>query len=134
MKNINTYSLIPCYNESKTERCTNCSLLHAVKSLPNGIETTLTNLISKVLEPAAEAYGKPIQVVKGFRCPNYFNRLNLPRQNAYVRGEAVDISVPEPVEGTLSDELQKLYSILQSLATCEVVLYDTYIHIERRTL
>lgn len=93
MEKFTKQSLISCYNESKTERCTNCSLLHAVKSLPNGIETTLTNLISKVLEPAAEAYGKPIQVVKGFRCP-----------------------------------------ILQSLATCEVVLYDTYIHIERRTL
>jgi hypothetical protein len=130
MKNFNTCSLIPCYNESKAERCINCSLLHAVKSLPNGIETTLTNLISKVLEPAAEAYGKPIQVVKGFRCPNYFNRLNLPRQNPYVRGEAVDITVPELVEGPLSEELQKLYSILQSLGTCtELVLHDTYIHV-----
>lgn len=55
----------------------------------------------------------------------------MPSQKKVVRASFL---VPELVEGTLSDELQKLYSILQSLATCEVVLYDTYIHIEKRTL
>jgi len=124
MKNYNTCDLIPCFNLNKADRCANCVLARAVKSLPNGIETNLMALVTQVLDPAAEAYGEQIMVLQGFRCPNYFNRLNLPRQNAYVTGEAIDITA-----GSLADNSKLADIIAKQAKFDQMVIHPDHLHI-----
>ena len=58
-------------------------------------EENLRSLIENVLDPLREAYGKPIRVTSGYRCPK-LNRLVGGNPNSqHMRGEAADIVAGE---------------------------------------
>lgn len=53
----------------------------------------MTRLIKVVLDPLREAYGKPITVNSGYRCPALNKAVNGSRNSQHMTGEAVDITV-----------------------------------------
>lgn len=53
----------------------------------------MTRLIKVVLEPLREAYGKPITVNSGYRCPALNKAVKGSRNSQHMTGEAVDITV-----------------------------------------
>ena len=53
----------------------------------------LTTLVDKVLDPLREAYGKPIKVNSGYRCP---------KLNKAVGGSATSQHAPSSRAGTIS--------------------------------
>lgn len=76
--------LIKCYQDDEGARCGcdekdkndkkfKCPLQGAAMKLPNGIDDNVKALIEVVLEPVAEAYGKPLKIVEGFVCPRRCN-------------------------------------------------------------
>ena len=72
---------------------------------------SLTALIEKVLDPLREAYGKPIIVNSGYRCPKLNAAVGGAASSQHVKGEAADIrSVADTPE-----ENKKLYDLIIKL-------------------
>ena len=80
--------MIRCHQEDAEGRCWDrlgktgrdgeeevfeCPLNGPAMKLPNGIEDNVKALMEVVLEPVAEAYGKPLKIVEGFVCPRRCN-------------------------------------------------------------
>jgi len=72
---------------------------------------SLTALIEKVLDPLREAYGKPIIVSSGYRCPKLNAAVGGSASSQHVKGEAADIrSVADTPE-----ENKKLFDLIVKL-------------------
>lgn len=72
---------------------------------------SLTALIDKVLDPLREAYGKPIIVTSGYRCPKLNAAVGGSASSQHVKGEAADIrSVADTPE-----ENKKLFDLIVKL-------------------
>jgi hypothetical protein len=55
------------------------------------VANSLKALVEKVLDPLREAYGKPIIVTSGYRCPALNKAVGGAASSQHVKGEAVDI-------------------------------------------
>lgn len=72
---------------------------------------SLTALIDRVLDPLREAYGKPIIVTSGYRCPKLNAAVGGSASSQHVKGEAADIrSVADTPE-----ENKKLFDLIVKL-------------------
>ena len=69
----------------------------------------LTVLVDKVLDPLREAYGKPIKVNSGYRCPKLNKAVGGSATSQHVLGQAADIT------GGSKAENKKLFDLLRSL-------------------
>jgi uncharacterized protein YcbK (DUF882 family) len=72
------------------------------------IERSLTALVEKVLDPLREAYGKPIIVTSGYRCPKLNAIVGSTPSSQHVKGEAADI---KSVHDT-PEENKKLFDLI----------------------
>lgn len=72
---------------------------------------SLNLLINNVLDPLREAWGAPIQVTSGYRCPELNRAVGGSNTSQHVLGEAVDIKA---VPGTKANN-KKLYKLIQDL-------------------
>ena len=75
------------------------------------IERSLTALVEKVLDPLREAYGKPIIVTSGYRCPKLNAIVGSTPSSQHVKGEAADIKTIEDTP----EENKKLYDLIVKL-------------------
>ena len=75
------------------------------------IERSLTALVEKVLDPLREAYGKPIIVTSGYRCPRLNAIVGSTPSSQHVKGEAADI---KSVQDT-PEENKKLFDLIVKL-------------------
>ena len=69
----------------------------------------MTALVDNVLDPLREAYGKPITVNSGFRCPALNKAVKGSATSDHMTGRAADITGGSP------DENKKLFYLIQSL-------------------
>ena len=71
----------------------------------------LTALVDNVLDPLREAYGKPIRITSGYRCPRLNEAVKGSPTSDHMQGLAADIV------GTLAtrEENRKLFYLIQSL-------------------
>lgn len=83
-----------------------------IKNTPSKeVTNSLTALIEKILDPLREAYGKPIIVDSGYRCPQLNAAVGGAASSQHVKGEAADIR-------TLTDtpaENKKLFDLIIKL-------------------
>ena len=75
------------------------------------VERSLTALVEKVLDPLREAYGKPIIVTSGYRCPKLNAIVGSTPSSQHVKGEAADI---KRVQDT-PEENKKLFDLMVKL-------------------
>lgn len=75
------------------------------------VERSLTALVEKVLDPLREAYGKPIIVTSGYRCPKLNAIVGSKPSSQHVKGEAADI---KSVQDT-PEENKKLFDLIVKL-------------------
>ena len=75
------------------------------------IERSLIALVEKVLDPLREAYGKPIIVTSGYRCPKLNAIVGSTPSSQHVKGEAADI---KSVQDT-PEENKKLFDLIVKL-------------------
>lgn len=79
--------------------------------LPKELLTNVQALIDKVLDPLREAYGKPITVTSGFRCPALNKAVKGSATSDHMKGCAADIvGTPDTPE-----ENRKLFNLIQEL-------------------
>ena len=112
-------------------------LLHSATALkhklwngaPKEAEENLRALVDEVLDPLREAYGKPIRVTSGYRCPKLNRLVGGSPNSQHTRGEAADI---QPVVGNESD-LDELARILIANGKFDqLILYPTFIHVSHK--
>lgn len=83
-----------------------------IDNTPNAAQrVALTALVANILDPLREAYGKPIVVTSGFRCPRLNRAVGGVAKSQHMKGEAADIR-------TLSDrpsDNKKLFDLIIKL-------------------
>lgn len=72
------------------------------KSIDNtptpGITQNLERLVANVLDPLREAWGKPIVVTSGYRCPELNKAVGGAKNSHHMQGMAADISTGNKVD------------------------------------
>lgn len=83
-----------------------------IDNTPNdNVKANLTALVNKVLDPLREAYGAPIIVSSGYRCPKLNKAVGGAANSQHTLGQAADI---HSVSDTPADN-NKLYELIHKL-------------------
>ena len=98
---------------------------------PKEAEENLRALVDEVLDPLREAYGKPIRVNSGYRCPRLNTLVGGSPNSQHMRGEAADI---QPVDGNEADLEVLAQFLIASGKFDQLILYPTFIHVSYRRL
>ena len=114
-------------------------LLHSATALKNKLwngapkeaEENLRALVDEVLDPLREAYGKPVRVSSGYRCPKLNRLVGSSPNSQHTRGEAADIQPVVGNEGDL-DELARI--LIANGKFDQLILYPTFIHVSYKRL
>ena len=79
----------------------------------------LRALCRDVLEPARLAFGAPIYITSGYRCPTLNKAVGGKPTSQHLRGEAADLQV----RGV--DNLRKLYRLIKDHGVFDQLLYES---------
>jgi len=97
---------------------------------PPACEIALKELVQNVLDPIRDAWGKPIRVNSGYRCPELNGKVHGASYSQHLRGEAADITVGN------KEENKKLFELIKSLGIPLDQLIDenkySWLHISYR--
>ncbi len=96
---------------------------------PKEAEENLRALVDEVLDPLREAYGRPIRVNSGYRCPRLNNLVGGSPNSQHMRGEAADI---QPVSGNEADLEVLAQFLIASSKFDQLIIYPTFIHVSYR--
>lgn len=100
---------------------------------PKEAEENLKALIEDVLDPLREAYGRPIRVTSGYRCPQLNRLVGGSPNSQHMRGEAADIQPLKSEKSEAKSELDKLARILIGNGKFDqLIVYPTFIHVSYR--
>lgn len=97
--------------------------------LPPQARENIEALVDNVLDPAREAYGGPIYVNSGYRCPRHNAEVGGVARSQHLVGEAADVV---PIEnGKLKiKNLQRLARIIvENGRFDQMIIYPTFIHV-----
>lgn len=76
---------------------------------PESARRNIAALVDKVLDPLREAWGKPITVTSGYRCPELNRIVGGSKTSHHMRGMAADISTGNKVEN------RRLFQLIMDL-------------------
>lgn len=103
--------------------------------MPPEVQRNIEALVANVLDPAREAYGKPIYVNSGYRCEAHNRKVGGVPKSQHMQGEAADI---RPVQGVqrvqgvqeFKEDLMKLARIIvQQGRFDQLIIYPTFLHV-----
>lgn len=96
-------------------------------TMPESAKKNVAELVDKVLDPLREAWGKPIIVTSGYRCPELNKAVGGAKTSHHLSGMAADIST-----GNKADN-RRLFELVQKLDLPFTQLIDesnfTWVHI-----
>ena len=98
---------------------------------PKEAEENLRALVDEVLDPLREAYGRPIRVNSGYRCPKLNTLVGGTPNSQHMRGEAADI---QPVVGNEADLPELARILIENGKFDQLILYPTFIHVSYKRL
>lgn len=83
---------------------------HAIdNSIPEAAKANIAALVDKVLDPLREAWGGPVTVTSGYRCPRLNKTVGGVPTSMHLMGHAADISAGSSVDN------RRLYQLAQDL-------------------
>lgn len=87
-----------------------CKTSTGISNIPDdGVKENLVALITNVLDPVRQKYGKPIKVNSGYRSKQVNAAVKGASSSQHVSGEAADISAGDPAEN------KKLFEIISTM-------------------
>ena len=98
---------------------------------PKEAEENLRSLVEQVLDPLREAYGRPIHVNSGYRCPRLNRLVGGSPNSQHMRGEAADI---RPVVGNEADLPELARLLIDNGKFDQLIIYPTFIHVSWKRL
>lgn len=75
------------------------------------IETNLNQLVDNILDPLREAYGEPIIVSSGYRCPELNKAVGGATSSQHTLGQAADIHT----KSNTKEDNKKLFDLIKGL-------------------
>ena len=101
---------------------------HAIdNSIPDRLKGTVAALVDNVLDPLRRAWGKPLAVTSGYRCPELNRVVGGSRTSHHMRGMAADVTT-----GNKTDN-RRLFQLVLDLALPFTQLIDekgfSWVHI-----
>lgn len=118
MKWFGDLELIRCFRERKENRCKDCRLTQAAKTLPNGIEENLVAVVEDVMDDAREELGMPIVCTSGFRCPAHNANVGSKPTSQHIKGQAMDVTAGSP-----EDNLRLAKILIKNKRYDQCILY-----------
>lgn len=98
--------------------------------LPKELLPNVKALVDNVLDPLREAYGKPVTVTSGYRCPALNKAVGGSATSDHMKGCAADITVGSPKEN------RRLFYLIQELGLDFNQLIDeknfSWVHVSYR--
>lgn len=100
------------------------------KGIANVINTTeirdsVKALVLNVLQPLRDAWGKPLHINSGYRCPALNEAVGGVATSAHLYGQAADVACDNPYElARLAKELNLPYD--------QMILYPTFVHFSHK--
>lgn len=88
---------------------------------PPGVKVKLNSLITRLLDPVRERWGKPITVNSGFRCPVLNGKVGGAPNSRHIKGEAADITAGSPQEN------EKLFDMIVAMQKAGEIQFDQLI-------
>lgn len=85
---------------------------------PKEAQENLTSLVDNVLDPLREAWGKPITVTSGYRCPELNRAVGGSATSDHLKGRAADITAGSRAQN------KELFMLVQKLG----LSFDQLIH------
>lgn len=127
MKYFKKEEMARCFRENGA-RCRGCKLKQRAEKLLEGCEENLEALVREVLDPAREAFGGPIAVNSGYRCPRHNDDVGGVPNSQHMRGEAADI---RPAGAQVSgSKIQELGKTIERLGKFDqLIYYPTFVHV-----
>lgn len=116
-KNFNFFE----FEESETARKRRINNVITSKEVRDSIKA----LVENVLQPLRDAWGKPLRINSGYRCPELNAAVGGVPTSQHVKGEAADIACSEP------KKLAQLACDL-GLPFDQLILYPTFVHFSHR--
>lgn len=99
-------------------------------TMPEAARRSVAALVDNVLDPLREAWGKPLTVTSGYRCPALNKAVSGVANSQHLRGEAADITTGNVVDN------RRLFQLAQDLALPFDQLIDehgfAWIHISHK--
>lgn len=92
--------------------------------LPPQARENIEALVDNVLDPAREAYGGPIYVNSGYRCPRHNAEVGGVARSQHLVGEVADV---RPVANENLARLAKI--IFENGRFDQMIIYPTFIHV-----
>lgn len=89
-----------------------CKTSTGIANIPTQqVKDNLTKLVDTILDPLREAWGKPIIITSGYRCPQVNKAVGGAKNSQHLTGCAADIRT---TKDTL-EENRKLFKLIQEL-------------------
>ena len=89
------------------------------------VRDAIKALVDTVLQPLRDAWGKPLHINSGYRCPELNREVGGAPTSQHVKGEAADVACDKPVE------LARLAAAM-CLPYDQMIIYPTFVHISHR--
>ena len=91
------------------------------------VRDAIKALVDTVLQPLRDAWGKPLHINSGYRCPELNREVGGKPTSQHVKGEAGDVACDNPVE------LARLAASMH-LPYDQMILYPTFVHFSHRLM
>lgn len=89
------------------------------------VRDAIKALVDTVLQPLRDAWGKPLHINSGYRCPELNREVGGVPTSQHVKGEAADVACDNPAE------LARLAASMH-LPYDQMILYPTFVHFSHR--
>lgn len=112
------------------------ALIRKIKNVPDfGQVENLKELVSTILQPLRSAWGRPITVTSGYRCPELNKAVGGVLTSAHMRGEAADLQTERFAEFVLfTEDFLKANNIAFDQMLIEKSGRTQWLHISLRSL
>ena len=109
------------FEESPTAKAQ--GILNAITSFE--VRDAVRELVLTVLQPLRDAWGEPLHINSGYRCPKLNAAVGGAATSQHVKGEAADIKAPNPIKlAQLAYDLDLPYD--------QMIIYPTFVHFSHK--
>ena len=96
------------------------NIIHTVQ-----VRDSIKALVDEVLQPLRTAWGKPLVINSGYRCPELNREVGGVATSQHVKGEAADVACDDPLAlAQLAYDMDLPYD--------QMILYPTFVHFSHK--
>lgn len=89
------------------------------------VRDSIKALVDEVLQPLRDAWGKPLKINSGYRCPALNRAVGGVESSQHVKGEAADVACDTPLElARLARDLNLPYD--------QMIIYPSFVHFSHK--